>query len=129
MDNEEFIIINLFYLKISKLGKWIYRQSPTYDDLTYNFFLPYNDLKAIRTQQKLYFEFRIFIMFWYDTLLWCWVSTAPSQAYDHEGKPTIYLPLFCTHTSILFVTFSTVFKKLHEILNINDINFVVDYFA
>ena len=37
---------------------------------------------------------------------------------DLDGKQSIYLQQFCTHIIILFFTFNTVFKKLHEICNI-----------
>lgn len=48
---------------------------------------------------------------------WQW-ATAPSQWCDHKGKQSIILQPFCTHITILFYTFSTVFNKLCELFNI-----------
>lgn len=52
----------------------------------------------------------------HDTRQQPWAQ-APIQPYDHEDKQLIYLRPFCTQTTILFLTFSTVFCKLHDLFN------------
>ena len=44
-------------------------------------------------------------------------AQAPSQPYDHEDKQLIHPRPFHTQKTILFLTFSTVFCKLHDLLN------------
>ena len=76
--------------------------------------------KVISTQQKLYFESE----FWSFTgLMVCGTILSPDasasrQPQDHKVKQLIHLQPFCTHSVILFFTFSTVLKKLYEIFNI-----------
>lgn len=50
---------------------------------------------------------------WYYTLSWCWAvatSQGSRSAKNHMGDQLIHLQPFCTHTTIVFFTFSTVFN-------------------
>ena len=53
------------------------------------------------------------------------------QRQDHAGKLPTPLQPYCTHTAILFFTFSMVVNKLHEIFNtlLHKIGFVLGGFA
>ena len=44
-------------------------------------------------------------------------ASAPNQPRDHESEQPIHLQPFCTPITILFLTFSIVFNKSHEIFN------------
>ena len=58
---------------------------------------------------------------WYDTLPCAGQrqpARAPSRWLDHKGKQPIHLQPFCTHTTIWLFSFSAVFNKLHDLLNI-----------
>ena len=60
--------------------------------------------------------------FWSSPGLVIWSTLLSSDAgqchcAEHEGEQLLYLEPFCTCTTILFFTFSTVFNKLHEIFN------------
>lgn len=85
---------------------------------------PYGGKKVLCIQLKSCFEFWILTFLWASHTghrhCWCWAvaaSWAPRQPQDHEGKQRIHLQPFCTHTTILFFTFSTALHKLHEIFN------------
>ena len=54
---------------------------------------------------------------------------APSQPHHHEGKQLAHLQPLPTQTTILFFTFSTEFRKLHERFNTYKIGFVLDDFV
>lgn len=45
------------------------------------------------------------------------LGAAPYQILDSVGKQLIYLQSFCTHITILFFIFSTVFTQLYETLS------------
>ena len=60
---------------------------------------------------------------------WQW-ATAPSQSWDPKARQPAHWQSFCTLTATMFLTFSTVFNTLREIVNILDkIGFGLDDFA
>ena len=68
-------------------------------------FQPYNGVKEILIQQKLFLEFSIF----------SWTRQRPivySQPHNHKCRQSIHSQSFCTQTTILFFTFSIAFNKL-----------------
>ena len=55
-----------------------------------------------------------------DPLSWCWAAAGShnsQSATRSQGEQLIHFQPCCTETTTLFFTFSTVFNKLHEILN------------
>lgn len=54
-------------------------------------------------------------------------ASATMQPSDHKNQQLKHIQPFCTHTTVLFVTFSTVFAELHELFN--RLGLVLDYFA
>lgn len=114
----------LKYGKVQRDSKIHYRQSSTWEDLTWSFQLytrtwwcPFGR-KHISS-----FEFWSFprLAIWGIVLSYDarqrWQAAAFTQPHNHEDKQLIHLLSFCIYTTSLFFIFSTVFSNLHEIIN------------
>lgn len=77
-------------------------------------FTLYNGAKAIRIQEKTYFEFGILIVPQANMTL----GSSSKPAMWSWGSTTDKLTTICTRPTILLFTFSRVFSKLHEIARI-----------
>ena len=114
MNNKMQMVPDLWWCNFTKVGEW-YTLS----------------VSLIRILNSVHFQGLWYIvgMLSGEAGQWQW-ATAPSQSWDPKARQPVHWQSFYTLTAIMFLTFSTVFNTLHEIVNILDkIGFGLDDFA